>query len=328
MPSVKFLVLRFSSIGDIVLTTPVVRALKQQVENAEVYYFTKSQYKALLEANPYIDKIICLENNLSKQLKILKRENIDYIIDLHHNLRTGRIKHSLKRIAFSFDKLNLKKWLLVNFKINKLPDKHIVDRYFETVDLFDVKNDGKGLDYFIPPKDEVALEVFPDDFQKGYIAFVIGAKHNTKQLTIEKVKGIIQLLNYPVVFLGGKEDYQTAEKITSDFPGKTFNACGLFNINQSASIVNQSNLVITHDTGLMHIAAAFKKKIISVWGNTVPEFGMYPYNPHKESLIFENKGLYCRPCSKIGFKKCPKKHFRCINELDEKQIAESANKLF
>ncbi|MFO8235084.1 MAG: glycosyltransferase family 9 protein [Bacteroidales bacterium] len=327
MESVKFLVLRFSSIGDIVLTTPIVRALKKQVDKAEVYYFTKPQYKELLEYNPYIDKVFCLEKNLSKQLKKIRKENIDYIIDLHHNVRTLRVKRGLKRVAFSFDKLNFYKWLLVNFKVNKLPDKHIVERYFETVDIFDAKNDGAGLDYFIPGDDEISINKLPENFQQGYIAFAIGAKHNTKKLTVEKIKHIVKLIDYPVIFLGGREDRETAEKVTNVLPEHTYNGCGLYNINQSASIVKNSRIVITHDTGLMHVAAAFKKKIISIWGNTVPEFGMYPYLPHEDSVIFEHKNLSCRPCSKIGYKRCPKKHFRCIVDLRSEEIAEKAREL-
>ena len=324
MQPIRFLILRFSSIGDIVLTTPVVRALKKQVKDAEIHYFTKPEYAEILTSNPYIDKIHTLQEDLSKQIKALKEENIDYIIDLHHNLRTARIKKGMGNVSFTLDKLNAKKWLLVNFKINKLPDKHLVDRYFETVSVFDAEKDGKGLDYFIPPGDEVDVETLPSGFQNGYIGFVIGAGHNTKRLTKEKIINIVRLLNYPVIMLGGKEEKETGKEIVESVEGAVYNACGEYSINQSASIVKNAKVIITHDTGLMHVASAFKKKIISIWGNTVPDFGMYPYLPDKDSVIFENKGLYCRPCSKIGYKKCPKKHFRCIKELDDKKIASTA----
>jgi heptosyltransferase-2 len=327
MQPVRFLILRFSSIGDIVLTTPVVRGLKNQVENSEIHYFTKPQFKEILEANPYVDKVHILSNNISDQVKELKEEPFDYIIDLHHNLRTARIKSNLRIVSFSFDKLNLKKWLLVNFKINQLPDQHIVDRYMETVHVFDVEDDEKGLDYFIPAKDEIPAETLPQPFRGGYIGFVIGAKHYTKKLTEDKIRSIIQKLNYPVVLLGGEEDREQGERIVKDVNNHVFNACGQYNINQSASLVKQAEVIITHDTGLMHVAAAFKKKIISIWGNTIPEFGMYPYFPHEDSVIIENKGLYCRPCSKIGYTKCPKKHFRCILELSNEEIATKARKL-
>ena len=328
MQPVKFLVLRFSSIGDIVLTTPVIRGLKNQVEHAEVHYFTKPEYKEILEANPYIDKIHPLQKDLGEQLNQLKYEFYDYIIDLHKNIRTKRVISRLGIIDFTFDKLNWKKWYYVNFKVNKLPDKHIVDRYLEAVDVFDVQNDNQGLDYFIPPHSEVNIYDIPPEFRDGYVAFIIGAKHNTKKLPVSKIISITNKMQLPVILLGGPEDYENGEAIAAKYEGPAFNACGKYSINQSASLVRQSNVVITHDTGLMHIAAAFHKKIISIWGNTVPEFGMYPYMPNPESKIFEIRDLSCRPCSKLGYRKCPKKHFRCILDIEDGEVASKAVDLF
>ncbi len=116
------------------------------------------------------------------------------------------------------------------------------------------------------------------------------------------------------MLLGGKEDSQAADEIEKVLGDKIINACGKYNLNQSASLVQQAEYIITHDTGLMHIASALKKKVISIWGNTVPEFGMYPYLT--EFKIIENKELSCRPCSKIGYNKCPKGHFKCMNDLN------------
>src|SRR6202789_728000 len=146
----KFLIIRFSSIGDIVLTTPVVRCLKKQVVTAEVHYLTKASVKPILEANPYIDKIHCLGDDLDAVIGTLRSEDFDYVIDLHHNLRTWKVKRGLGKQAFSFDKLNIEKWWYTNFKWNRMPAVHIVDRYMETVAGFGIKNDGAGLDYFIP----------------------------------------------------------------------------------------------------------------------------------------------------------------------------------
>ena len=325
---VKFLIIRFSSIGDIVLTTPVIRCLRQQVEGAEIHILTKKTFLPVIAANPYIHKIHTLESSLSEVISQIRTEGIDYIIDLHHNLRSSVVKFRLKLMSFSVDKINLEKWLLVNLKINRLPHLHIVDRYLGTTSLFDVQNDGKGLDYFIPAGDEVDVATLPDAFVRGYIAFSIGGKHATKQLPAEKIIRLCNQINKPVLLLGGQDDRETASFVEKHAGGVIRNACGQYNISQSASLIRQSRVVITHDTGLMHIAAAFNKKIISLWGNTIPEFGMYPYQPDSRSVIFEIKGLSCRPCSKIGFSKCPRKHFRCMNDLDEKQIAEKALSLF
>jgi ADP-heptose:LPS heptosyltransferase len=326
---VKFLVIRFSSIGDIVLTTPVVRGLSQQVENAEVHYLTKPDFAPLLSVNPYITKVHILAENPAETIGQLKQEGYDYVIDLQHNLRSLNIKRALKRMFFTVHKLNRKKWLLVNLRINRLPDLHIVDRYLHTVQLFSVENDGKGLDYFIPEGEHVADTDLPAPFRSGYIALVIGAKHVTKQLPPEKMAALITGLNHPVILVGGPEDKENGEWLVASLPQKKIlNGCGRWTVNQSASVIQQANCVITHDTGMMHIAAAFNKKIITIWGNTVPQFGMYAYQPDPSSIDFEVDGLTCRPCSKLGKSSCPKTHFKCMVDQDTGEIAAAANRLF
>jgi ADP-heptose:LPS heptosyltransferase len=186
-----------------------------------------------------------------------------------------------------------------------------------------VVNDAKGLDYFIPSADEMKIgQLFPAAGETDFIAFVIGAKHVTKSLPEHKIIFICNKIVSPVILLGGLEDREKGERIASEAGGHVFNACGKLNINQSASVIKQASMVITHDTGLMHIAAAFKKEIISIWGNTIPEFGMYPYLPENpsKSHILEVKGLSCRPCSKLGYDICPEKHFKCMEEIPEIEI--------
>ncbi|MBN8577294.1 MAG: glycosyltransferase family 9 protein [Cytophagales bacterium] len=326
----KVLVLRFSSIGDIVLTTPVVRILKTQLSDAEVHFATKKQFKVLLESNPYVDKIQVLEKDLRPLIKQLRAERYDYIIDLHNNLRTRLIKIALGVRAYSFQKLNWKKWLLVNLKINRMPNVHIVERYLHTLKPLGLKADTLGLDFFIPEEDVVPLDWLPKEFQSGYVAYAVGAQHATKRLPLKRMIELCDKINKPIVLLGGKEDYETAEVLRDFFErpahseyeaglnelGKKtiiFNACGKFNINQSASLVKQARYVFTHDTGLMHIAAAFKKEVFSIWGNTISEFGMYPYRTR--FTVLENKKAACRPCSKIGYSACPKGHFKCMNDI-------------
>jgi heptosyltransferase-2 len=322
----KFLVIRFSSIGDIVLTTPVIRCLKKQLPDSEVHFLTKQSFASIVENNPYIDKVHLLAHSWETVVHELKREDYDYIIDLHHNLRTLRLKKALGIKSFPFNKLNIQKWIYTNLKWNMMPDVHIVDRYMKTVESFGVVNDGEGLDYFIPVKDEVKQKDIPASHHAGYIGLVIGAAHYTKKLPVGKLKELCSKIDHPIILLGGNEDNENAKQIASVDPVKVYNACGKFNLNESADLVRKSKLVVTHDTGLMHIAAAFKKKIISVWGNTVPEFGMYPYyGKHQVSNSkFEILNLRCRPCSKIGYNKCPRGHFKCMKQISMDSIAETA----
>ena len=320
---VKILIIRFSSIGDIVLTSPVVRCLKEQVEGeVEIHYVTKKQYKALVEHNPHISKVHTIEKSTDEIIAELKAEQFDYIVDLHKNLRSKRVIRSLKCISFTFDKVNYQKFLLTTFKINKLPKIHIVDRYMEAVKSLGVKNDNKGLEHFIAENDKVDLTELPLTHQNGYIAFAVGAQFTTKRLPTHKINSICKKINQPIVLLGGKEDVETANEIANEVGEMIFNACGKFSINQSASLVQQSKTLITHDTGLMHIGVGLGVQIVSIWGNTVSAFGMYPYypnNPEKYTIV-ENNNLKCRPCSKLGYDKCPKGHFKCMEEINESEI--------
>jgi ADP-heptose:LPS heptosyltransferase len=309
--TLKILVVRFSSIGDIVLTTPVVRMLKKQL-NAQVHFLTKSAYVSLLKNNPYIDSVYQIQNSITEVIPDLKKEKYDHVIDLHSNLRTQILKFRLGVAAKSFNKLNMEKFMLTNFKLDNMPKIHIVDRYLETVKHLGIKNDNQGLDFFLSANDKLDISIFP----KNYIVFVIGGQHATKILPNEKIISIIKKVNKPVLLIGGPEDAHKGEEIAKAWD-KVVNTCGKYSILQSASLVQQATMVITHDTGMMHIAAAFNKKIYSVWGNTVPEFGMYPYLESEQSKRIEVKGLNCRPCSKIGYDKCPKGHFKCMQEIDE-----------
>ena len=324
----KVLIIRFSSIGDIVLTTPVIRCLKNQHEGIEIHYLAKKQFESVLKNNPYIDKLWLFDDNLKDVVSNLQKESIDYVIDLHKNLRSGVVKRRMKVKSFSFNKINFEKWLSVNLKINRLPDQHIVDRYMETTKTFNIVNDGKGLDYFIREEDENIPETILSRIPEKFIGLVIGAQHSTKKMPSEILAQICDRIHYPIVILGGPSDSDAAEKVTALSKNEMIiDLSAKLSLNQSAFLVKKSALIISHDTGLMHIASAYKRKIISIWGNTIPELGMYPYMADKQSEIFEVKDLSCRPCSKIGFDSCPKKHFKCMMEQDVEGIAERANAL-
>jgi ADP-heptose:LPS heptosyltransferase len=326
---VKYLIIRFSSIGDIVLTTPVIRHLKQEVEGAEVHYLTKKAYASLLEDNPYIDRVHAFDGDMRSCLRTLKEEGFDYIIDLHRNTRTAQIKVGLKRMDFSVKKLNALKWLYVNFHINRLPNIHMVDRNLETISSFIDEQDEGGLDFFIPEKEKMDIAGLAPEFSNGYVALAIGAQHETKKLPQESLIALCAKLRVPVIILGGPKDREAGASVINSLEGKLIvNGCGTYSIHQSASLVEQARVLITHDTGMMHIGAAFGKKIITIWGNTVPEFGMSPYRAHPLSVNFEVPGLKCRPCSKIGHQKCPKKHFKCMLDQDIDAVAEATERLF
>lgn len=326
----KILIVRFSSIGDIVLTTPVVCALHEQIPDSEIHYITKKSFASLLSENPKVSKLYTIEKSVSEVVDELKNEKYDCVIDLHKNIRTLRLKQKLGIKSYSFNKLNFQKWLLVNFKIKKMPDLHIVDRYFEAVEPLGVKNNHKQCELIFDASHTVDTKKTFDLEPKSYLSVAVGAQFATKKMPEKLLTSILSKVNYPIVLLGGETDVETGKQLEMSLQNhshKVINAINQFSLLQSASIVAQSKAILTHDTGLMHIATTFGIPIVSVWGNTVPELGMFPYYPNNKELysIHEVKNLNCRPCSKIGYKSCPKKHFNCMTLQDENTIAEDIN---
>ncbi|MBK9107554.1 MAG: glycosyltransferase family 9 protein [Saprospiraceae bacterium] len=308
----KILILRFSSIGDIILTTPVIRCLKQQTE-AEIHYLTKSKFSELLADHPQIDKLWTFERDWTEIKTALLTEKFDLIIDLHKNIRSYHISWVLGVKTLRFDKLNFRKWLAVVSKYNCLPKKHIVDRYFDALKTCGILNDGRGLDCFFHAQDLANFKL-PDK----YVVGVLGATYFTKQIPAQKWKELIEKTNLPMVLLGGTNERLLAEELLSKFPNQITNLCGHTTLRQSAAVIQSCEYLVTPDTGMMHIGAALKKSMHVYWGNTIPEFGMYPYYGDQQLPWYshEVKNLSCRPCSKLGYAACPKGHFRCMMEQE------------
>jgi len=332
----KFLFIRFSSIGDIVLATPAIRCLKTQLEGAEVHFLTKRSFKAVTEANPYIDQFHYYDNNLSELIDQLYKEKFDLIIDLHRNFRTEIIKFRLDVLSISYKKLSFQKFLLTRFGINKMPSRHITDRCMDTIAPLGVVNDGMGLDYFIPAEHHIKSTDIPTSHQAGFIALVIGASYFTKKLPIKKLQELCGSIQFPIILIGGKEDAKEGEDIAAIDSVKIYNACGKFSLHESADLVQQSKLVISHDTGFQYIACAFNKKVLAIWGGTSPLLDVEPYygihqlQVHTDNVAYQNfivPNLSCQPCSNYGTKTCPKGHFKCMQQQDIPLIADTAKRM-
>ena len=318
----KILVIRFSSIGDIIYTTPVVRCLKKQLPGAEIHFLTKPDFKFIYDNNPYVDKLLLLKPTLFETVKELKDEHYDYIIDLHNNVRTTVIKLNLRVKSSTYKKQRLRKWLSLKFSMEFVPKVHLVDRYMQTVNFLGVKNDEQPIDYYIK-KDYQLADLVPASHQVNYVAFVIGATHFTKRMPNEKIISICQQINFPVVLLGG-EDVKANGTEIAIAAQNVYNACGITTLDESVFLVSKALSVIGFDTGLTHIAEAFKNPIASVWGGTAPGLlGVQPYKV-KDSLVAEID-LPCRPCSKFGLDKCPLGHFKCMNDMPENLITDFVN---
>lgn len=306
------------------LTSPVLRCLKEQLPGVEVHFATKAAYYPLLEANPHVDAIHLLhKNKLHTLIDEIDAQQFDYIIDLHKNLRSFLIRGHLGIASAAVRKQNFRKWMLVHVDHKGKGCTHIVKRYLDAAaKVCDITDDGKGLEYYIPEKDRIDPATLPQAFRSGFTAVVIGAKHNTKMIPQDMLEILCAKVRGPVLLIGGKEDAERGAQTEIKFPGRVYNACGKYTLNESASLIALSHRVIAQDTGMMHIAAALQKEVISVWGNTVPAFGMYPYYgssrdlaaQKREGCILEVEGLSCRPCSRLGYDRCPRGHFRCMRE--------------
>ena len=318
---IKILVIRLSSIGDIVLATPAIRCLKQQMPGIELHFLTKQKFKAVTIANPYIDKFHYFDTDFSATIKTIREEAYDYIIDLHKNLRTFRLylETDTRTKWLSYRKLSIQKFILTKLHINTMPGIHISQRSLNTLKPLGIKDDGKGLDYFIPAEEYIKKEDLPMSHRMGYIAIVIGASYFTKKLPVQKLQQLCNNIQHPIILVGGKEDIPEGEAIASVDPVKVYNACGKFSLNESADIVRQAKLVISHDTGLQYIACAFQKKVLAIWGGTSPKLDVEPYYGTANTPKYSNyivPDLKCQPCSNYGTNTCPLKHFKCMQLQD------------
>jgi ADP-heptose:LPS heptosyltransferase len=320
----KILVIRFSSMGDIIYTTPVVRCLKTQLPDAEVHFLTKPAFKYIYDNNPHLDKLLLLKPTLAETIEEIKAEKYDYLIDLHSNLRTSLIKLRTGIKSSSYEKQRIRKWLSLKFNLKLVPPVHLVERYMKTVKFLGVKNDGKPIDYYIKTEHDLA-KLLPASHQAGFVAFVIGATHFTKRMPNEKIISICQQIKSPIVLLGGNDVKENGNIIANAIGSNICNACGITSLDESVYLVSKAKRVLGFDTGLTHIAEAFDVPIASIWGGTVPELlGVQPYMVKDAEVIGIN--LPCRPCSKFGLEKCPLGHFKCMNNIPEQTVIDFANK--
>lgn len=319
----KILVIRFSSMGDIIYTTPVVRCLKEQLPGGEVHFLTKAAFKYIYDGNPYVDEVLLLKDKLSDTIDEIKAGQYDYIIDLHNNLRTAIIKLRTGIKSSTFPKYTVRKWLSLKLRLKLVPPTHLVDRYMQAVAFLGVKNDEKPIDYFIKKEYQLA-DLLPASHQKGYVVLIIGATHFTKRMPNAKISNICGQIELPVVLLGGNDVKANGEEINLTVGDKIYNACGKTTLDESVYLLSKATRVIGFDTGLTHIAEAFKVPIASIWGSTVPELlGVQPYQVKDAEVI--GIELVCRPCSKFGLDKCPLGHFKCMNDIPENVVVSFAN---
>ncbi len=323
----RVLIIRFSSMGDIILTSPVIRSFARQL-GAEIDVLTKPAFAPLYQHNPYVRKCFVHRSGFL-QTGALRKQQYDLVADLHNNLRSRIYTWMLMRPVKRFHKANLAKWMAVRTKnLNNLPDGHLVHRYFDSLASEGIHYDQQGLDFFFPPDFDgaSAAPVMTRMDKQPYLVLALGGTYYTKRIPAETAASIVKHMQHPVVLVGGDDCLEVAGALEKQYPDQIVNTTGKFNIFETAWMVNGASAVISGDSVVMHMAAALKKPLLTLWGNTVPQFGMYPLYPEGMdiNLNFEVQNLPCRPCSKLGKSYCPAKHFKCMLQQDGGRIALNA----
>jgi len=318
----KVLIVRFSSIGDIVLCSPVVRCAKQYW-GAEVHFVTKQKYAPVIAASPYIDQIITIKDRVAEVKAELQAAKYDLVIDLHKNIRSQQVRAICKKAAYvTFDKINMQKWLAVHTPVNILPDKHLVDRYFEGLHSTGLRYDGDGLDHHLTDHDiQKAASMVP----ATYAVISLGATYSTKRPPLEKLVTTVQAMTSHPVLIGGSDVADTASQLQSLIDQQCSNMVGQVSLGVSSALVRSAKYVVTGDSGMMHIAAAHRRPLLVYWGSTHPMLGMYPYYPTDSTTAYYPlvRNLSCQPCSKVGKDVCPKGHFQCMMGLRDSAVKDA-----
>jgi heptosyltransferase-2 len=320
----KCLVIIESSFRHLLLATPLIRCLKQQLQHSMVHIVIKETLKEVLAHHKYIDASYFFKKSPAELITTLQEEAYDKIIDLQNDSESKKLCKALKLPALAVSQHRFQKFVLTNLKWNVMPDGHVVDQYFKTISTLGVKNDGKGLDFFISPHEETKQSDIPASHHAGYIALAIGSTHPTNKLSTYKLQEISQEVQHPIIIIGDKMDYSEGDAVAQVDPIKIYNACGKFTLQENADLLLKSRMVITYDSDYMQLAAALKKPIITIWGSTTPSLLKYVYYGDNYSIIKSNdvqvEGLWCRPCTTVGKERCPQGHFKCMKMIDVQKL--------
>jgi heptosyltransferase-2 len=309
--TIKILIIRLSSLGDILLTTPVVRAIKNKFPEAKIDFLLRKEYQETYKYNPNISKLLILDrgDKISEIISALKSTGYDLVIDLQNNFRSRKITRNLNSKVYRYNKPTLNKFFLVNFKINRF------DKILKIPEMYSnswkgIELDEKGPELFLPNDIETRIHD-----ENNIIGFCPGSKHFTKQWLEEYFISLGKSLvekRFKIVLFGGKEDQEICKRIANEINGAVNLSSDNKLLNMAAEM-KKCRLIVCNDSGLMHTATAVDAPVVALFGSTVEEFGFFPYK--SQSLVLENKSLNCRPCSHIGRSECPKGHFKCMKEI-------------
>jgi heptosyltransferase-2 len=333
----KILVLRLSSIGDVVLTTPVLRALRLRFPLARIDFLVKSKYACLLEGNPHLDRVLTLPDAsgtsaLLHTLADLRRQRYDLLIDLHKNWRTTLLRLGVRAPdSRVYRKHVFRRALYVWLKKDSLALPSTVQRYFHAVLPLGVVDDGRGPELHLSVSARRRTKVWLRELGwngEPAIGLVPGAGYLTKCWPSERYAELGRRLAKPgrqVFIFGSKEDQEAASLICHRVGPRAVNLAGRLSLSESVAAIGFCELVIANDTGLMHVANALGKKLVAIFGSTTGGLG---FLPHGRDVRVIEADVGCRPCSHLGRSRCPRGHFRCMNDITVERVQQAAEHLW
>ena len=319
-------IIRLTSLGDIVLLSPLMRVLRKTWPNARIDMIIAEHCSEIMKYNPHIDNLYVINTkkgtaSFLKQWFSLKQQlpKYDVVLDVHCSLRSRIIRQGLGNTVLKYDPARALKRDIVKNK-TRIPIDSIIPvpiRYFTVFKGYDdIRIDDEGLEYWL--QQDVIQGVYPTRrMQTGQnIIMVPGAKHATKRWPPEYFAELLQLLHHeyqqPLILLGGPDDAELCATIEQLSSIPVQNLAGTMSLHDITAYMNSAACIIGNDSGLMHIAASRHIPIVTMFGSTVPEFGFLPYHTPYQIASIE---LPCKPCTHIGKEKCPLGHFSCMKEL-------------
>jgi ADP-heptose:LPS heptosyltransferase len=334
----RILVIRFSAMGDVAMTLPIIRLILNENPTIEITFLTRENFSPLFENIDRLKVIgIDFSNNYNKclGLKKLHRElsinnKFDAIIDLHDVLRTKILRSYFKfsgTKVFTIDKDRWAKRKMIRTKILQ-PLPHSTTRYlnvFKKAGIFANENNIIFPSIVFSEKDKNTTNEFLSNYQQPFIAFAPFAKHASKTLPLNKSEQLIKKLSekYTVFLLGGNENIQQFDEWVNTH-SNVYNTTSL-QLTQQALLMLSMKAVVSMDSANMHLAAIQGVPVVSIWGATHPYFGFSGINTNSISWVSTKEKLYCRPCSVFGNKSCinKKEPYACLNQIDIADIMEA-----